>query len=67
MKIQTKIAKLQMHENCFIKFIKLGAKKEIKCLASLTIYLFSSTRLINSIKHEHSCKILYVAQQHHQL
>ena len=23
-------------------------------------YLFSPTRLINSIKHEHSCKILYV-------
>ena len=24
------------------------------------IYLFSSTRLINSIKHEHSCTIIYV-------
>ena len=24
------------------------------------IYLFSPTRLINSIIHEHSCKILYV-------
>ena len=24
------------------------------------IYLFSSTRLINSKKHEHSCKILYL-------
>ena len=29
-------------------------------LASLAFYLFSSTRLINSIKHEHSCKILYI-------
>ena len=29
-------------------------------LASLAFYLFSPTRLINSIKHEHSCKILYV-------
>ena len=32
-------------------------KKEIKCSTSLAFYLFSSTRLINSIKHEHSCKI----------
>ena len=24
------------------------------------IYLFFPTRLINSIKHEHSCKILYL-------
>ena len=29
-------------------------------LASLALYLFFPTRLINSIKHEHSCKILYV-------
>ena len=35
-------------------------EKEIKCSASLAFYLFSSTRLINSIKHEHSCKILYI-------
>ena len=28
-------------------------------LADLAFYLFSSTHLINSIKHEHSCKILY--------
>ena len=28
--------------------------------ASLAFYLFSPTRLINSIKHEHSCKILFV-------
>ena len=27
--------------------------------ASLIFYFFSSTHLINSIKHEHSCKILY--------
>ena len=26
----------------------------------LSLYLFSSTCLINSIKHEHSCKILYL-------
>ena len=29
-------------------------------MASLTFYHFSSTCLINSIKHEHSCKIPYV-------
>ena len=29
-------------------------------LGSLTFYLFFPTRLINSIKHEHSCKILYI-------
>ena len=33
-------------------------QKAIKCSASLTFYGFSSTRLINSIKHEQSCKIL---------
>ena len=27
---------------------------------SRTFYLFTPTRLINSIKHEHSCKILYL-------
>ena len=32
----------------------------MKCSASLAFYLFSPTRLINSIKHEHSCKILYL-------
>ena len=37
-------------------------EKEIKCSASLAFYLFSSTRWINSIKHEHSCKILYKSQ-----
>ena len=43
----------------FFNLFKLVAK-EIKCFASLTFYLFSSTRLINSLKHEHSCKILYL-------
>ena len=37
--------------------------KEKKCSASLAFHLFSSTRLINSIKLEHSCKILYVSAQ----
>ena len=35
-------------------------KKVIKCLASLTFYLFSPTQLMNSIIHKQSCKILYV-------
>ena len=29
-------------------------------LPSLAFYLFSPTHVINSIKHEHSCKILYI-------
>ena len=33
-----------------------SCEKEIKCSASLAFYIFSPTRLINSIKHEHSCK-----------
>ena len=45
--------------SCIIEFIKLVAK-EIKCSASLAFYLFTPTRLINSIKNEHSYKILYV-------
>ena len=32
-------------------------QKVIKCLASLPFYHFSRTSYINSIKHEHSCKI----------
>ena len=44
----------------FIEFIKLVAQKEIKCLTILAFYLFSLTSFINSIKHEHSCKILYL-------
>ena len=35
-------------------------KKRKKCSASLAFYLFSPTCLINSIKHEPSCKILYL-------
>ena len=35
-------------------------EKEIKCSASLTFYFCFPTHLINSIKHEHSCKILYI-------
>ena len=45
--------------SCIIEFIKLVAKRVIKCLASYASYLFSSTHLINSIKHELSCKIYY--------
>ena len=30
-------------------------EKEIKCEACRAFYLFFPTRLINSIKHEHSC------------
>ena len=43
-----------------IEFIKFVEKKAIKCLARLAFYRFSSTRLINSIKNWHSCKILYI-------
>ena len=39
---------------------KTRCEIEIICSASLAFYLFSPTRLINSIKHEHSCKILYL-------
>ena len=49
--------------SCIFEFIQ-QVEEEIKCEASLTscltFYLFSSTHLINLIKHEHSCKILYV-------
>ena len=38
----------------------------MKCSASLAFDLFSPTRLINSIKHEHSCKILYIKTQSSQ-
>ena len=41
---------------------KLG--KEIKCEARIAFYLFSQTCLINPIKHEHSCEILYVYYKH---
>ena len=36
-------------------------EKKIKCSASLAFYLFSWTCFINSIKHKHSCKILYIS------
>ena len=35
-------------------------RKRDKCSASFTFDLFSPTHLINLIKHEHSCKILYI-------
>ena len=42
----------QIHETRF--------GKSDKCLASLTFYHFSPTCCINSMKHEHSCKIFYI-------
>ena len=53
------INRIQHSPSCIIEFINLVGEKEIKCLASLAFYLFSPTCLISSIKHEHSCKILY--------
>ena len=41
-------------------FLLLVAQKAIKCTASFAFYLFSAICFIYSIKHEHSCKILYV-------
>ena len=41
-------------------FIKLVAKKSLNAWQALH-FIFSSTRLINSLKHEHSCKILYLS------
>ena len=38
--------------------------KKIKCSGSLAFYLFSLTHLINSIKNEHSRKILYLCWKH---
>ena len=38
----------------------LAAKIVINCSESLTIYLFNSTRLINSVQQEHSCTIIYL-------
>ena len=35
-------------------------RKLDKTLGKPRIFLFSQTRSINSIKHEHSCKILYL-------
>ena len=45
--------------SCIIEFIKLVAKRG-KMLGKPRILSLFPTRLINSIKHEHSCKILYV-------
>ena len=45
--------------SCIIECIKLVAE-EIKCSTRLLFYLFCSTRLINSIKHQHACQILYL-------
>ena len=38
-------------------------RKRDKCSQSLAFYLFSSARLIHSISHEYSSKILYVYSQ----
>ena len=40
----------------------------LKCSARLAFCLFSPTHLIKSIKHEHSCKILYssIYEPHHE-
>ena len=38
-------------------------QKRDKMLSKPRIYLFSQTHLINSIKHEHSCKILYISMR----
>ena len=48
-----------IHAPVLLNSLNLLPKRD-KCLTSLTFYLFSSTRLINSIKHEQSCKILSV-------
>ena len=50
--------------SCIIEFIKLDTKRD-KCLASLAFDLFSSTCLINSIIHDHSCKIFNIELQAH--
>ena len=36
-------------------------RKRDQMLGKPRLYLLSSTRLINSIKHEHSCKIFYMS------
>ena len=36
-------------------------RKIDKCSTSLAFYRLAITRLIKSIKHEHSCKILYIS------
>ena len=39
---------------------KTGWGKEIKCEACRAFYLFFATSLINSIRQEHECKILFL-------
>ena len=50
--------------SCIIDFIKLVANREVKCSANLPFYLYSSTCLINSIRHKHSYKILFASMLH---
>ena len=45
--------------SCIIEFIILVAKRD-KMLGKPCIYIFLPTYLINSIKHEHSCKFLFL-------
>ena len=40
-------------------------RKKDRCSASLALYPFSSTHFINSIKHEHLCKIIYFSELNH--
>ena len=35
-------------------------RKKDQMLDNPRIYLFSSSRLVNALKHEHSCKIIYL-------
>ena len=48
---------------CIIEFINFFAKKPLTFSASLAFNRFSSTHLINSMKHEYSCKILYICNK----
>ena len=45
------------------EFIKLAAKMRKNARQASHFYLFSPTCLVNSIKLEHSCKILYVVDE----
>ena len=46
--------------SCISEFFKLIGRKSIRWSAKRRILSFPSTRLINPIIHEHSCKIVYV-------
>ena len=48
--------KIKIHAPVLLNVLNLW-QKAIKCEASFAFHLFSSTPLINSIIHEHSCKI----------